>query len=284
MSTTKKDWSWEISATSSDWSWNAKDLWQYRHLLFSLIRRNFLLNSQQTILGPFWTLLQPLLTLFIYVLVFGKMVGISTGSLPPVLFYFSGIVLWNFFNDSFLENSNSFRDNLYLFSKVYFPRIIMPFSIASTHFLRMLIQLFFLFVLIFFYTATKGFDIPFSLWTFAFPLSILMVGSLGFGMGLICSVFTAKYRDLSHIVVIGIRLLMFVTPVIYPLASIKNHFQWIVKLNPLTPFFELFRFSMLGEGSVDLTQLLISGLFIVIVTITGLLLFNRSGNKLIDTV
>jgi lipopolysaccharide transport system permease protein len=116
MSSTEKDWGWEISAISSNWSWSVKDLWQYRHLLFSLVRRNFLLNCQQTILGPFWTLLQPLLTLFIYVLVFGKMVGISTGSLPPVLFYFSGIVLWNFFNDSFVENSNSFRDNMYLFS------------------------------------------------------------------------------------------------------------------------------------------------------------------------
>ncbi len=184
MSSTEKDWGWEISATSSNWSWSVKDLWQYRHLLFSLVRRNFLLNCQQTILGPFWTLLQPLLTLFIYVLVFGKMVGISTGSLPPVLFYFSGIVLWNFFNDSFVENSNSFRDNMYLFSKVYFPRIIMPFSIATTHFLRMLIQLFFLFILIFFYSAVKGFPIPFSLWTLAFPLSILMIGSLGFGLGL----------------------------------------------------------------------------------------------------
>ncbi len=283
MSSTEKDWGWEISATSSDWSWSVKDLWQYRHLLFSLVRRNFLLNSQQTILGPFWTLLQPLLTLFIYVLVFGKMVGISTGSLPPVLFYFSGIVLWNFFNDSFLENSNSFRDNMYLFSKVYFPRIIMPFSIATTHFFRMLIQLFF-FILIFFYSAVKGFHIPFSLWILAFPLSILMVGSFGLGMGLICSVFTAKYRDLSHIVVIGIRLLMFITPVIYPLAIIKNNFQWIVKLNPLTPFFELFRFSILGEGTVDLTQMIISSLFIIIVTITGLLIFNKRGNNLIDIV
>jgi lipopolysaccharide transport system permease protein len=148
----------------------------------------------------------------------------------------------------------------------------------------MLIQLVFLFVLIFFYSATKGFDIPFSLWTFAFPLSILMVGSLGLGMGLIFSVFTAKYRDLLHIVVIGIRLLMFVTPVIYPLASIKSNFQWIVQLNPLTPFFELFRFSILGEGTVNLTQIIISSLFIIIITLTGLLIFNRSGNKLIDTV
>jgi lipopolysaccharide transport system permease protein len=284
VSGTEKKWDWEIGATTSDWSWNAKDLWQYRYLLFSLVRRNLILNNQQTILGPFWTLLQPLLTLMIYVLVFGKMVGISTGGLPPVLFYFSGIVLWNFFNDSFLENSNTFRDNMYLFSKVYFPRIIIPVSIATTHFFRMIIQLVFLFILIFFYSVVKGFHMPFSLLILAFPLSILMVGSLGLGLGLICSVLTAKYRDLSHIVVIGIRLLMFVTPVIYPMASIKNNFQWIVNLNPLTPFFELFRLSLLGEGTVNLAQIIINSMVIIVVTIIALLFFNKRGNKLMDVV
>lgn len=284
MSEIEKKWDWEIGATTSDWSWNVKELWQYRYLLFRLVRRNFILNYQQTILGPFWTLLQPLLTLIVYVLVFGKMVGVSTGGLPPVLFYFSGIVLWSFFNDSFLENSNTFRNNISLFSKVYFPRIIMPVSIATTHFFRLIIQLFFLFILIFFFSVVKGFHIPFSLQILAFPLSILMVGSLGLGLGLICSVYTAKYRDLSNIVVIGIRLLMFVTPVIYPLASIKNQFQWIVKLNPLTSFFELFRLSLLGEGTVDLAQIILSSVFVIVVTISALLIFNKRGNRLMDIV
>jgi lipopolysaccharide transport system permease protein len=279
-----KDWDWEIGATTSDWSWNIKDVWQYRHLLFSLVKRNLILNYQQTILGPFWTLLQPLLTLIIYVLVFGKIVGVSTGSLPPVLFYFSGIVLWNFFSDSFLENSNTFRDNIYLFSKVYFPRIILPVSVTTTHFFRLLIQLLFLFLLILFYSIVKDFHIPFSWQLLLFPFSVFMIGSLGLGLGLACSVLTAKYRDLSNLVVIGIRLLMFVTPVIYPLASIKSQLQWIVLLNPLTPFFELFRLSLLGEGTITLGQLVASTLFIITVTIISLLIFNKQGNKLIDVV
>jgi lipopolysaccharide transport system permease protein len=284
MSKSAKGWDWEIGAATSDWSWNLKEIWEYRHLLFSLVKRNIVFNYQQTILGPFWTLLQPLLTLVIYVLVFGKMVALSTGTLPPVLFYFSGIILWSFFNDSFLENSNTFRDNIYLFSKVYFPRIIMPLSVTITHFLRLLIQLAFLSLLILFYCIVKGFYISYTWNILLFPFSMVMIGTLGLGLGLSCSILTAKYRDISNLVVIGIRLLMFVTPVIYPLASIKNEFRWIVKLNPLTPFFELFRLSLLGEGTVDIVQLMLSSLLIISLLVFSLLIFNKSGSKLIDVV
>ena len=159
MPATTKKWDWVISPVTSDWSWNTKDLLSYRHLLIGLVKREFLLGYQQTILGPLWVVVQPILTLIIYVLVFRKLIGVSIGTLPPVLFYFSGIVLWNFFNESFERTSNTFRDHIHLFSKVYFPRIIMPLSLLVTNFFRCLIQLSLLVIIIAYPAVFRGFSV-----------------------------------------------------------------------------------------------------------------------------
>jgi lipopolysaccharide transport system permease protein len=279
-----KNWDWSISAKTKWWGWSLKELWSYRHLLFGLVRREFLLYYQQTVLGPFWILVQPVLTLLTYVLVFGKLVGISTGNVPPVLFYLSGIVLWNYFNDSLLNISSTFRDNAHIFSKVYFPRLIMPLSMLTTHFLRILTQFVLLFLVLVWYWSFKQMPISLNGWTFFIPIAMVLVGGIGFALGLIFSVTTAKYRDLGNLVSIGTRLLMFLTPVIFPLSIISQKIRWLVLWNPLTPLFEVFRYALLGEGTFTIVQLLYSGLCTVILLLAGLMIFNKQGDKLIDIV
>ena len=193
-----KKWDWEITSETNFWGHSFKDLWAYRHLLAGLVRRNFLLNYQQTILGPVWVLFQPILTLVTYVLVFNKMVGISTGTIPPVVFYASGIVLWNFFSDSFTGTASTFRENAEIFGKVYFPRIIMPASVVTTYFMRFLMQLILFVAVLAYYSIFSGLQIELTMWALGFPLSVLLIGAIGFGMGLLFSVITAKYRDINN--------------------------------------------------------------------------------------
>jgi len=230
-------------------------------------------------------LFQPLLTLVTYVFVFNKIIGVSIGGkLPPVLFYFAGIVLWNLFNDSFFAISKTFRDNIHIFSKVYFPRLIVPFAAITTQFLRFLIQLGLLIVLLIYFMVFKGFNVTFNWYLAALPLVIAGVGMISMSLGLIFSIITAKYRDLSNFLDIFIRILIFVTPVIYPLSTVKESIRWIVELNPLTSLFELFRRSLLGEGTVTTGQLLYSLAFIVVSTLCAILIFNKQSSKLIDVI
>ena len=281
----EKKMAWKIEAKSSYWNLNIKELISYRHLLGRLVRKDFLINYQQTLLGPLWILFQPLLTLVTYVFVFNKIIGVSIGGkLPPVLFYFSGIVLWNLFNDSFFAISKTFRDNIHVFSKVYFPRLIVPLAAIATQFLRFVIQLGLMLVLLVYFVAFKGFDFAFTWYLAALPLVVLGVGLVSMSLGLIFSVVTAKYRDLSNFLDIFIRILIFVTPVIYPLSAVKESIRWIVALNPLTSLFELFRLGLLGEGTVSAGQLLYSLVFIIVSLFTAILVFNKQSAKLIDVI
>lgn len=281
----EKKWDWEITSETSNWSWDLKSLLSYRHLLASLVRKEFLLNYQQTILGPGWILVQPLLTLVTYVLVFGMLIRLPTGEgVPPVLFYLSGIVLWNFFNDSFGTTSRTFRDYIHIFTKVYFPRIIIPIAGISTQFMRFLVQFVLLILILLFYVVVKGYRVHLGWAMLAIPIAVAGVGIISLGMGLIFSVLTAKYRDIVNMVDVAIRLLFFVTPVVYPLALVREDLRWIVKLNPLTPLFELFRVGVVGQGTVVTADLLYSFIFMVVTFVTAVYLFNKQGSKLIDVV
>ncbi len=280
----KAQWDWEVDSKTFSWKLGLKELWSYRYLSISLIKRDFLVNYQQTILGPLWLLFQPLITLVTYVVVFGTMVGIPTGTIPPVLFYFSGIILWNLFHDIFNGTSTVFRDNAYIFSKVYFPRMIMPIAAVSTHFIRFSIQLVSLLCLIAYYVLFQGLQLTPQTWLLALPLAIIFVGVMSLGLGLIFSVITVKYRDLTNLVAVCIRMLMFVTPVIYPTASVPEKVRWIVEINPLAPLFEILRLSLLGEGTVNPMQVLYSITFSIAVLGLAIFLFHKQGAKLIDIV
>ncbi|MGY2134533.1 ABC transporter permease [Hymenobacter sp. HD11105] len=284
VSNTEQKWDWELGAQPSWWGSSNSELWAYRHLLLGLIRRDFLLSYQQTVLGPLWVLLQPLLTLATYLIVFGKVVGISTQGAPPVLFYLAGIVLWNLFNDAFTGTSTTFRDNAHLFSKVYFPRLVVPLAQLSGQLLRFGIQFLFLLLLVGYYALFTSWPLPTSLQLLLVPVVLGMVATLSLALGLISSVLTGKYRDITYVVGLGIRLLMFLTPVIYPVSYVPAQWRWLVQLNPLTSFFELFRRALLGQGLVTAPQVVYSCGFTLLLLLVALLTFNRQGDKLVDVV
>jgi len=285
MPASEKKLEWVIEAKSSYFNLNLKELLSYYHLLFRLVKKEFLINYQQTLLGPLWVLFQPIVTTITYVFVFNKVIGVSIGGkLPPVLFYFSGIVLWNFFNDSFSAASKTFRDNIHIFSKVYFPRLIIPLAYIITQFLRFLIQLALLIVVLAYFIMFKGFNVSFTWYLVAVPAAIFCVGMISMSIGLFFSIITAKYRDLTYFVDIFLRVLMFVTPVIYPLSTVRPHIRWIVQLNPLSPLFELFRLGLLGEGTISFPQLAYSSAFMIVSLTLTILLFNKQGGKLIDVI
>jgi lipopolysaccharide transport system permease protein len=281
---TETKWDWEIKEKTSWLGSSLAEFWSYRHLLVGLVRRDFLMGYQQTVLGPLWVLLQPILTLITYVLVFGKVVGISTGTVPPVLFYLAGIVLWNLFNDAFTGTSATFSDNAHIFSKVYFPRLLMPLARLVGYLISFGIQFGFLLLILAYYWLFTSWATP-SL--FGLPLAllvILLVSIQSLGLGLLFSVLTGKYRDIRFFVGLGTRLLLFLTPVIYPVQHVAPKWRWLLELNPLTPLFELFRWSLLGQGTVTLGQVLYSLVFTLGLFVVALLTFNKQGDKLMDVV
>lgn len=281
---TNDHWDWEVGNGGGWRNGSFRELWAYRHLLVRFIRRDFLLNYQQTILGPLWVVLQPVLTLVVYVLVFGKWMGISTGAMPPVLFFLCGILLWGLCNDLFTGTAFIFTWYSYLYSKVYFPRLIVPLSIAGTHLARFLIQLVLLVGVFVYYWCWRGQPVVLNGWLLLAPVVVLLVAAFSLSLGLIFSILTARYRDLSNVVHLGVRLFMFVTPVIYPLALVPPGIRWLVSINPLTALFEVFRYALLGQGTFTAGQLVYSILSIILLLALSLVWFNKQSARLIDVV
>lgn len=283
MADDQNKWDWEIGPRPATSISAFRSVYEYRHLLSALVRKEFLLNYQQTILGPIWIFFQPVLTLIVYVLVFGNLIGLPTGKTSPsVLFYFSGIILWNFFSDTLWGIANTFRDHIHLYSKVYFPRIIVPLSVLSTNFLRFLIQFALFLLLVVYYTLFEGFVFQPGLILVTLPLLFIGIGMISTGCGLISAVLSARYRDLTNLIGIILRLLMFVTPVLYSLSAVNDQLKWIVLVNPLTSLFEGFRLAMLGEGTVEPSFLIYSFSFGLITLIFSIMLFNARSSKLVD--
>lgn len=277
-------WDWEIKTQAGWWGASPTEFWAYRHLLGGLVRRDFLLGYQQTVLGPLWVLLQPILTMATYVVVFGKIVGISTGGVPPVLFYLAGIVLWNLFNDSFTGTSTTFSDNAHIFSKVYFPRLLMPLARLLGYLFSFGIQCGFLFLLLAYYWLFTDWATPPAV---GLPLALLAVGGVSIqsiAWGILFSVLTGKYRDIKFLVGLGTRLLLFLTPVFYPVQHVAPKWRWLMEVNPLTPMFELFRWALLGQGLVTAGQVAYSLGFTLLLFAAALMLFNKQGDKLMDVV
>lgn len=275
-------WDWENSNQSSWSNLSVKELWAYRNLLFRLIKRDFLVNYQQTLLGPLWVVLQPILTLIVYVMVFSRWMGVDTGSSPPVLFYLCGILLWGLFSDLFTGTAFIFTHYSSLYTKVYFPRLIIPISVAGTQLLRFLIQFLLLVAVFIAYAVFWDFSFPLNFWLLVLPLSILLTAVFALALGLIFCVLTARYRDLSNIVHLGIRLSMFVTPVIYPVSLVPSGIRWFAQVNPLSALFEVFRYALLGQGVFTMWQLLYSAVFIIITFFIALIWFNKQAIRLID--
>jgi lipopolysaccharide transport system permease protein len=279
----RRNWAWEIKAESSWFQWKLNHIWNYRHLLFRLVRRDLLIHHQQTVLGPLWIVFQPLIILLIYVLIFEKAVGLSTDGVSPTLFYLSGIILWTLFSECFTGTAFTFIQNATLFAKVYFPRLIIPLSVILLNFTRFAIQftLFFILLLIIDYDSVV--DHPLR-WISALVLSTITIAGIGLGMGLIFSILTAKYRDLVNLIHLIVRLLMFATPVIYPLSLVGNDVRKWININPLTSMFELFRFGFLGQGTFSQIHLLYSVAAMFVLVFVGSMLFSKFSNKLQDVI
>jgi lipopolysaccharide transport system permease protein len=260
------------------------ELWNYRDLVLLFVRRDFVSVYKQTILGPLWYLIQPLLTTITFTVIFGQIASLPTDGLPQFLFYMSGTVIWAYFADCLNKTSNTFVQNASLFGKVYFPRMAVPVSILISNLITFAIQfaLFVLFILIF---ALRGSPIQSHWqWIALSPLLVLMMAGLGLGFGIIISSLTTKYRDLRFLVTFGVQLLMYATPVIYPVSSIPQRFQWLILANPMTPIVEAFRYAFLGAGEAKLGYLVYSFGFMLVVVFLGSLVFNRVEQTFMDTV
>lgn len=259
------------------------ELWKYRDLVMLFVRRDFVSVYKQTILGPLWYLIQPLLTTITFTVIFGQIAQLPTDGLPQFLFYMSGTIIWSYFADCLVKTSNTFVNNSNLFGKVYFPRLAVPVSILFSNLITFSIQFGF-FLLFVVYFALKGAAIQPNIWMLSFPLLILIMAGLGLGLGILISALTTKYRDLRFLVSFGVTLLMYATPVIYPASSIPERFQTLIRANPVTPIVETFRYAFLGAGSVHPLDLAYSFGFMVVVVILGSVVFNRVEATFMDTV
>lgn len=274
---------WEISSKHSLFDVKLQDIWEYRDLLILLVRRDFVSFYKQTILGPLWFFIQPIFTTIIFTFTFNHLAGISTGGLPAPLFYMAGITVWNYFVDCLLKTSTVFRDNAAIFSKVYFPRLIVPLSIVVSNLVRFGIQLM-LFLLVMLYFGINGSDFHPNSYMLLFPVLVILMAALGLGAGMIISAMTTKYRDLAFLLSFGVQLLMYATTVILPLSAAPEKYKWIIELNPMTYILETFRYGFLGKGTFAWSSLGYSATFAFVVLVAGILIFNKVEKNFLDTV
>jgi lipopolysaccharide transport system permease protein len=283
MNNNNQLWTEEIKADTSLFSVNFKELWQYRDLLLMLLKRDFITFYKQTILGPLWFFVQPILTSIIYVVLFGQVAKLSTDDLPQLAFYLAGITIWNYFADSLIKTSSVFQSNASIFGKVYFPRLIMPLSIVFSGLLKFGVQFLLFVAVVLYYTFVKGSIHP-NPWVLMTPVLILLMAGFALGLGMIFSSMTTKYKDLSFLLAFGIQLYMYATPVVYPISAMPKQYRWIVDANPLTGIFECFRYGYLGSGHFEPSSLIFTTVFVVFLLAVGVITFNKVEKGFMDTV
>ena len=260
------------------------ELIRYKDLIFLFVKRNFSLKYKQTILGPLWIIINPLLTSIVHLIVFGDIARIGTNGIPQILFYFTSTALWLYFSECVTVNSTTFISNANLFGKVYFPRLVLPISNVISGFLKLVIQMIFIFVLLIYYSMNKSVNPNLIHFIFIIPI-ILLLGLLGMSIGLIISALTAKYRDLNVLVGFSMNLLMFGSCIVYPLSSLGNTWYTnIILFNPITYLVEAFRYCLFNGGTINIGGLLYSLVFTLIVSMIGLKLFHKVERTFIDVV
>ncbi len=280
---TEEHWDLVIEGKTSLFDLKFADVWRYRDLLVMFVKRDFVSFYKQTILGPLWFFIQPIFTTLVFTFVFGNLAGISTDGLPHSLFYLSGITAWNYFSDCLTKTSTVFRDNANIFGKVYFPRLILPLSIVVSNLIRFGVQLLLLItMMVYFGYVGANFHVTWAI--VLFPVLVLLMALLGLGLGLIITAMTTKYRDLSFLVTFGVQLLMYGTTVIYPLSAAPEKYRKFIELNPMTGIIEAFRFAFLGEGYFTAWSLGYSAIFTLIITILGIIIFNKTERSFVDTI
>ncbi|MEJ7767499.1 MAG: ABC transporter permease [Chitinophagaceae bacterium] len=284
METTKQPyWDLEIKPQSSLLNLHLKDVWNYRDLLLLLVKRDFVSFYKQTVFGPLWFFIQPIFTTFIFTIVFSRLARISTEGAPPALFYLAGTVAWNYFSECLIKTSSVLRDNSGIFGKVYFPRLIMPLSIIISNLVKFGVQ-FLLFIMMLCWYAFQNNNVHPNIYVLFFPLIIITMAMLGLGIGLIVSALTIKYRDLAFLIAFGVQLLMYATPVIYPLSFIPEKYKAILALNPLAALIETFRYGFIGTGHFYGGAFVYSIAVSIVLFVAGLIVFNKVEKNFVDTV
>ena len=262
---------------------NLKEIWDYRDLVMLFVRRDFVAKYKQTILGPFWFILNPIISTLMYTLVFAGIAKIPTEGIPPQLFYLSGIVSWSYFASCLNGTSTTFISNAGIFGKVYFPRLVSPISIIISSIVQLGIQLLLLSSFMIYYSLS-GYHIQINIHLLYIPLLIINLALLGLGFGIIFSALTTKYRDLTNFLGFGVQLWMYITPVIYPSSVVPEKYKILVFLNPVAPLVEAFKYGLIGAGEFNPGRLLYSVIFTIILLFIGVILFNRTEQNFMDTV
>lgn len=284
MAEQEEKWSLVIKPQSKWWDLQLKEIWDYRDLILIFVRRDIVAIYKQTVLGPLWFFLAPIFTVIAYNFVFGTIADMKTDGVPKPLFYLSGTTLWGYFQTCFTATSNTFTTNANIFGKVYFPRMVAPISTILSSLLKFGVQMLMFFAFLGYYIFFDDNDVHITKWVLVFPLLVVMMGGLSLGLGIIISAMTTKYRDLKNFIGFGVTLLMYITPVIYPVSSVPDSYSWFIKYNPITPIIEAFRLGFTGAGTVDGLDLVYSGGFIMVILLIGALLFHQVEKTFMDTV
>ena len=281
---TNEYWTTEISPKSFAKGLGLKELWQKKYLIWLFIKRDITVQFKQTIFGMGWYFISPLFTMFMYIVVFGRVAGIPTDDIPQPVFYLSGICLWEYFAECLTAVSGTFQTNANLFGKVYFPRLVSPVSVVVSKMFRFSLQLA-TFIIVYLFFVFKGVDLHPNWYLFLFPVLIFLIQCLALGLGLIVSSLTTKYRDLTNFFGVFVSLWMYATPIVYPLSYVTNPtLHKIMLLNPMTAIIETFKYGAYGAGQFSWTALGFSALVTFILLFIGIAMFNRKQKYFIDTI
>lgn len=282
-----EDWLFEISATKKAINFNIKELWHYRDLLLLFVKRDIVTFYKQTILGPVWFVIQPLITSVIQFVIFSKIASIPSDGIPYFLFVLAGNILWFYFSDCLKATSETFTANQNIFGKVYFPRIIMPLKVAVSNLIKFGIQFVF-FLIVLAYYVSQGAPIHITAYVLFLPLLLLIIAFIALGAGMLISSLTVKYRDLNFVITFGISLFMYITPIVYPtslvLEKVDPKYHQLIYMNPLTGLFDFFKYAFLGSGNIDWGAILYSVIFSIVILFFGLLVFTKTEKSFIDVI
>jgi len=276
-----ENWDLVIEPKRRFFHFELRELVQYKFLMFLFVRRDFVSQFKQTILGPLWFIIQPVMTSGIFTIIFSEIAKIPTDGVPPFLFNLAGVTLWNYFASCLTSTSNTLGSNAGLFGKVYFPRLAVPLSVVITRLYTFTIQFVF-FLVVYFLTMAGGADLKPNWYLFLVPVMVAHAALLGLGVGLWASALTVKYRDLNQLISFGVGLMMYATPIFYPLSAVPVSLRWLVTLNPMAPVIEIFRYAFTGTGTLPLVEYAISLGLTLVVVFFGLALFHRAERNFID--
>jgi len=280
----KDNWTLIIRPQQKLWSVDFKEIWRYRDLIALFVKRNIVIQYKQTILGPLWYIIQPVLTVIMNMVVFGGIAGMSTDGVPQILFYLAGNVCWFYFSDCLNQTSKTFTDNQAIFGKVYFPRMVVPISTVLSNLLRFGIQIG-LFVVLYLYYFYAGTSVSPNSYLLLFPVFIILLAGLGLGFGILVSSMTTKYRDLTILFTFIVQLWMYATPIVYPLSMVpEGKLRMLILANPMTPVIEAFKYATLGHGYFSWTALGYSFAFMTVLLVVGIVVFNKVQRSFMDTV